>query len=1110
MNRQLSIIQEEKEKNQTKSKKVLKQGKSVQIEISNAKNLITKESGNLKLEPEERLTPNLRTHSNLQKFSSFQKKLPPKKKTICIEDGIFKMEEENVNLGTSSTPNKKFSSDKMVFKIDKNENINRNEERRRSSADTNKMSLSKFNKEIVSQSVKKDLTLEQVVKDINKPYLTYNKNGKINTFHKIKTFIDTVNINNKNTKKDEPISKSSQESGSSSIGKLAPLKPKSSILKKGNGKRKKSDQSVSFKEVMESSSPFKAKHNNNPEGMYSNKFRRSGRTILDIVSHKSKWRKFHNVFNVVSWIVYLKIEICKFGVSPRISTRVCNDSELDSNLNISEDFNNINTNSNLSQNKHTQDEYKKILKRNSSIYKPLFLIHPHNKCLKYWNILILVIMLYTVVVMPVRLAYTDDYLNSHYTIFYFDLVLEFIFFFDIIRTLVTTYFNEEGILVTSVASIFLNYLNGWFLVDLISVFPFYLIENSMQLDEGIGSNSGIFFLFRLPKLYRLIRLVRFVKITKILNSSSFLQKFESIFNLNSGFLKLFTFFITIAITSHIFSCVWYYMAKLDNFNPDTWVARNNWVDDDLASLYLKSLYFSFTSFLTIGYGDIVAFSNTEIILTCLWLYAGGIYYSFSISNISTVFSKYNAKLIDTNKKCMVVAEISKNNNFKRSLFETIKSHLYRSSKQDDNTHDYKKILNELPTNLKYQIANSIYEKAALELPVFKNRNKNFIANIIPLLKLKFFKKDEIIYNYDDVPENVYFILEGTVVFLTVDKIIYAKMNPGTYFGEIEILKRTYRDSTALTESDTQCLVLNKNILLEDITQQHNDFFNEFVENMIKRYNFNEKVKNMIENIIQEGVVIVYKNINNYKDVSSFSKMTNKDFFDVGIKGRANNNYIPNPYIQISLSENTHNGEISKSQIELELFKRRTTERRKSKFYTRKISFEKLEENNDILPQENKNLFMTQEANFSIENKKKKVVSLKIIRPDIRDEISKIKFENKNLFAFMQQVMKKLNFIQEKLVSKATVETGSINNIKSPERKKINKNYSKMKTINYHNTTSRKYLEIPEGTTYNINQRIIINSGSPIQDFNNLNIPNIDLKINNIKVIRELCELNVPK
>jgi hypothetical protein len=1065
MNRQLSIIQEEKEKVRTRSTKTLKQGRSVQVENSNSKKLISKESGSIIIEPEGRLTPNHRTAGNLKKFNSFQKKFLPKKKTICIEDGVFKMEEGYASLEKSPKQKKTFSSDKMITKVHKNENIGKNEERRRSSADTNKMPILKISQDIISPSIKKDLTLEQVVKDINKPYLTYNKNGKLNTFHKIKTFIDTVNKNKKNYKKDLPQSKSSQDSDSIGKGMSSPFKPKSSILKVGNKKRKKSDQaigqSVSFKDALECSPPCKFKQNINPEGTVYSKFRRSGRTILDIVSHKSKWRKFHNVYNVISWIVFLKSEICKFGVPPRIFTRVCNDSEMESNINITDENNHVNTHSNLSHNKHAEDEYKKLMKRNSAISIPPYLIHPHNKCLKYWNILILVIMLYTVIVMPFRLAFTDDYLNSHFTIFYFDLVLEFIFVLDLIRTLLTTYYNEEGILVTSVATIFLNYLNGWFLVDLISVFPFYLIENSMKLEEGVGSQSGIFFLFRLPKLYRLIRLVRFVKITKLLNSNAFLQKFESIFNLNSGFLKLFTFFITITITCHIFSCVWYYMAKLDDFSPDTWVARNSWLDDDLSSLYIKCLYFSFTSFLTIGYGDIRAFTNTEIILISLWLYAGGIYYSFSISNISTVFSNYNAKLIDTNKKCMIVSEISKNNNFKRSLFERIKSHLYRSTQQDDNTHDFKKILNELPTNLKYQIATNVYEKTALELPVFKNRSKNFIANIIPLLKFKTFKKDEVIYNYDDAPENVYFILEGTVVFLTVDKIIYAKMNAGTYFGEIEILKRTYRDSTATTELETQCFVLNKNILLEDITQQHNDFFNEFVENMIKRYNFNEKVKNMIETIIQEGVVIVYKNLNNYKDVSSFSKMTNKDFFNVGIKGRADNNYNPNPHIQISKSEITHTGEISKSQIEHELTKRRTMDRRKTKFVTQMIPIDKIEEN-DLLAIQRKSLSISNEANFSIKNKKKKAVTFKPIKPDLSDEISKLKKENKSLFSFMEQVMQKLSFIQEKLYSDNLENITT--NIKNIERKKINKSYSKLKTINYHNPKYyRKYLEIPEAT-----------------------------------------------
>ena len=89
---------------------------------------------------------------------------------------------------------------------------------------------------------------------------------------------------------------------------------------------------------------------------------------------------------------------------------------------------------------------------------------------------------------------------------------------------------------------------------------------------------------------------------------------------------------------------------------------------------------------------------------------------------------------------------------------------------------------------------------------------------------------------------MYFIQEGCIVFKIHD-ISFTKILEGTYFGEIEILLNTYREYSAETFSNTTCFVLEKNLLMNDIFNEHHDFFYELVENMEIKYRlFNKKVK----------------------------------------------------------------------------------------------------------------------------------------------------------------------------------------------------------------------------------------------------------------------------
>ena len=64
----------------------------------------------------------------------------------------------------------------------------------------------------------------------------------------------------------------------------------------------------------------------------------------------------------------------------------------------------------------------------------------------------------------------------------------------------------------------INYITSWFLPDLISSFPFSIVE---LFNEGgninvASTSSKIFRLLRIAKYMRLLRVVRFLKISKIL------------------------------------------------------------------------------------------------------------------------------------------------------------------------------------------------------------------------------------------------------------------------------------------------------------------------------------------------------------------------------------------------------------------------------------------------------------------------------------------------------------------------------------------------------------------------------------------------------------------
>lgn len=49
--------------------------------------------------------------------------------------------------------------------------------------------------------------------------------------------------------------------------------------------------------------------------------------------------------------------------------------------------------------------------------------------------------------------------------------------------------------------------------------------------------------------------------------------------------------------------MWYFTARWDDFDPDTWVAKTGYLDESDFRKYMYCFYFAITVITTVGYGD---------------------------------------------------------------------------------------------------------------------------------------------------------------------------------------------------------------------------------------------------------------------------------------------------------------------------------------------------------------------------------------------------------------------------------------------------------------------------------------------------------------------------
>lgn len=82
---------------------------------------------------------------------------------------------------------------------------------------------------------------------------------------------------------------------------------------------------------------------------------------------------------------------------------------------------------------------------------------------------------------------------------------------------------------------------------------------------------------------------------------------------------------------------------MDDTSTMTWIYQKDFLDFSTFELYMTSYYFTVTTILTVGYGDITAYSLSEKFFCILLMLIGVIYFSFSTGALSSIISSYDFK-----------------------------------------------------------------------------------------------------------------------------------------------------------------------------------------------------------------------------------------------------------------------------------------------------------------------------------------------------------------------------------------------------------------------------------------------------------------------------------
>lgn len=136
-----------------------------------------------------------------------------------------------------------------------------------------------------------------------------------------------------------------------------------------------------------------------------------------------------------------------------------------------------------------------------------------------------------------------------------------------------------------------KYLKTWFTIDLIAAIPFAAV---LSLFIDLSENLSI-----ILKLHILVKMFRFLRLTRI---SRYFQKLLGIDFLDPGYLKLFYFMIGVTLFTHLVSCGWMLLSISTEYVAPF-------------PKYVKASYWAIATLTTVGYGDQVPTTVSQMITT---------------------------------------------------------------------------------------------------------------------------------------------------------------------------------------------------------------------------------------------------------------------------------------------------------------------------------------------------------------------------------------------------------------------------------------------------------------------------------------------------------------
>ena len=207
----------------------------------------------------------------------------------------------------------------------------------------------------------------------------------------------------------------------------------------------------------------------------------------------------------------------------------------------------------------------------------------------------------------------------------------------------------------------------------------------------------------------------------------------------------------------------YYLARLHDFGEDTWLGPRV---ADMTSLdrYVTSLYFSITTFATVGYGDWSMSNSRERLWGSVFMLFNVVVAAWVIGSITLLIVKGDEKTGEFRDTLQTLQQYGEMNHFDETFLEKLKSQLRLEFNNREISDE--QILKNFPSAVRRKILRKLYLQPLVQTELINGVRPQFVDAFLASCTVEIFSPGEEIVERRSIMSDLFFLVGGVAEITT--------------------------------------------------------------------------------------------------------------------------------------------------------------------------------------------------------------------------------------------------------------------------------------------------------------------------------------------------------